>query len=515
MKQTRCLLTNLDSCRYRALWFTSIVAMTVQFQTISGALVPILRPQRFIQHLLHTNDDRRMKIVPASLGGRSSGTLSVAVSDASLDNRERTSDRKRGMTIALASSYCTVMFAKCALPSVLSLLMAPDTGLSFPPGAVPQQLMAKLLTVATLGVAAGKFLLGPVIDYFGGKVSLQVALSCLSVLLLITSFSQSFAVFGVAWIAIDFLFSSCWPACINTIYCFFDKSDWPDQIGNLAASARVGNSLAFVTFAFIINFVERYNIVKQSWRPVFLAASCIQLIPIVLLSIFGGTGYDEPSSKVQRSSTNAAVIGSSLSVVYREMKTPDFWLHLISRSMLMIYASFLMFVPTLMTQVYRTSPSFGAQVGSFYALGCLLSVTTLSKVFVRLSKRSKLRLTTVLLFFGASGSSLLQLAHVSGYLRVTPAASGLLLFIWGFSFAIPFYVPPSLYALSRGGKESSATITDVFDVGGFALLAIFNGYVASIRHHQPTAWIPTFIITTCCSLFSFIALFIATWRETL
>jgi hypothetical protein len=35
-------------------------------------------------------------------------------------------------------------------------------------------------------------------------------------------------------------------------------------------------------------------------------------------------------------------------------------------------------------------------------------------------------------------------------------------------------IPPSLYALSRGGTESSATIADVFDIGGFALLAAFK-----------------------------------------
>ena len=83
----------------------------------------------------------------------------------------------------------------------------------------------------------------------------------------------------------------------------------------------------------------------------------------------------------------------------------------------------------------------------------------------------------------------------------------------GFSFAIPFYIPPSLYALSRGGQASSATIADVFDIVGFVLLAIFNGYVASIAHEQPAAWIPTFIVTSGCSLVSFLALSAVVWRE--
>jgi hypothetical protein len=61
------------------------------------------------------------------------------------------------------------------------------------------------------------------------------------------------------------------------------------------------------------------------------------------------------------------------------------------------------------------------------------------------------------------------------------------MFLWGFSFAVPFYIPPSMFALARGRKESSATISDVFDVVGFIMLALFNGYVASIQHNNITA----------------------------
>ena len=75
-------------------------------------------------------------------------------------------------------------------------------------------------------------------------------------------------------------------------------------------------------------------------------------------------------------------------------------------------------------------------------------------------------------------------------------------------------VPPSLYALSRGGVQSSATIADVFDIGGFSLLALFNGYVAGLVHpQQRAAWIPTFQITTACSVASLISLTLAILRQ--
>ena len=46
----------------------------------------------------------------------------------------------------------------------------------------------------------------------------------------------------------------------------------------------------------------------------------------------------------------------------------------------------------------------------------------------------------------------------------------------------------------------------VFDIGGFGLLALFNGYVASIDHAKAAAWIPTFQLTTACSVVAFVCL---------
>ena len=71
-------------------------------------------------------------------------------------------------------------------------------------------------------------------------------------------------------------------------------------------------------------------------------------------------------------------------------------------------------------------------------------------------------------------------------------------------------VPPTLYALKRGGKECSATIADLFDMGGFMLLAAFNRYVAGLPDKtNPVVWIPTFVITTACAITSLVSLVLA------
>ena len=452
------------------------------------------------------------------------------------------------MTISLSCSYLAVMGAKCALPAVLSLLTSPEQGLTFTRSTTstaaavaataatsgggaslllrPQQQMAQLLRISTIAVAAGKLLLGPLIDSFGGIRSLQLALTMLMILLLLISTSVTyFTSFASCWIFVDFIFSACWAACINAIHFSFPQQQWSAQIGYLATGARLGNTVAFSLFGAVL---YRFgDVIDQPWRVVFLVASILQVLPLTLLTYFGGRllkedikhdNKDNMNSKNDKTFKSDQVGGSvsskssmrrSLQVLQREACTVPYWLHLISRSCLMVYGSFLLFVPTLMNKVYGCSLSFSNLVGSVYAFGCLLSISVGSQYYSSLSqKKGRVYLNAFLLLI-ATMASITQLLSVSGTMIIPAWASVLSLFWWGFSLSVPFYIPPSLFALDRGGKESSATIADSFDLPGFLLLAMFNGYVASIRHNLPSDWSGTFLITTGCSMISLVSLSMA------
>jgi len=91
--------------------------------------------------------------------------------------------------------------------------------------------------------------------------------------------------------------------------------------------------------------------------------------------------------------------------------------------------------------------------------------------------------------------------------------------------AIPFYLPASMFALKRGGKDGSATIADAFDVCGFGLLAVFNGIVARVLDvsneagsagmlfSRKRAWLPVFLWMLGGSLTAMASLFGAVWLE--
>mmetsp|Transcript_7445 Transcript_7445/g.13555 ORF Transcript_7445/g.13555 Transcript_7445/m.13555 type:complete len:133 (-) Transcript_7445:411-809(-) len=93
--------------------------------------------------------------------------------------------------------------------------------------------------------------------------------------------------------------------------------------------------------------------------------------------------------------------------------------------------------------------------------------------------------------------------------------------------AIPFYLPSSMFALKRGGKDGSATIADAFDICGFGLLAVFNGIVARVLDvsgevgyssagmllGRKRAWLPVFLWMLGGSIAAMVSLFGAVWLE--
>ncbi len=65
-----------------------------------------------------------------------------------------------------------------------------------------------------------------------------------------------------------------------------------------------------------------------------------------------------------------------------------------------------------------------------------------------------------------------------------------------------------MFALKNGGKVGSATIADAFDVCGFGLLALFNGYVARILDvKSKSVWIPVFSLIIGGSAIAMTSLF--------
>ncbi len=316
----------------------------------------------------------------------------------------------------------------------------------------------------------------------------------------------------------------------------FHKHGLFSAIGMLAVAGRVGNASSFFAFASVLQFVQQKQAALNngandySWRVVFGVSSLIQLIPLVAITCYqritvrslpiddSGTSEDLCNTRrvhnnvVPSLSSSSRTIKDSLVVLKGEARNLSFWMHLISRSSLMIIASFLLFVPSYMTNAFGMTSAAAARVGSLYALGSLLSVSLGAKRFSAMTIKNKVA-STIALLGSLLVCSLMQVAHIRGAFTMTSFGGALSMFVWGLTFSIPFYIPPSMYALRRGGSESSATIADAFDFFGFFMLALFNGFVASRQQDLLLSWLMPFWILSGFSALSLICLVIAIVTE--
>ena len=481
---------------------------------------PSRMPRSFFERMRALN-------LPASSSPRNEG----------MDRTEQQSQRRKvGISAALFATYYCVMFAKCSLPATLSNLVGDNSGLRFlnAPSSVTspqyaQAAMARVLSLSTIFLSIGKLLLGPIIDAATGIFCLKFSLFVLSCCLGTICQTTTFRYFALAWICVDFVFSACWAACLNAIHSSFEEEEWPGAIGMLAIAARTGNASAFLIFGALLDNVAdhggatiwtKFTGRNESWRVVFALSAVIQTIPIVLLSIFSPQKrllskansddakkevLDASNGNTEQSSGRSTSIHDSLRILWSVASELPFWLHLLSRAALMVFASFLMFVPSLMSNCFGISSALAAKTGSLYALGCLLAVSIGSKPYNNLNGRSKIVANAVQLGT-ATFSALTLLLHVRGAISLPPSFGMFLMFIWGVSFAVPFYIPSSIFALERGGKKSSATISDFFDFFGFLCLAAFNGHAASIQQNIMIQWSLCFVILASCSATSLVCL---------
>ncbi|KAK1747798.1 MFS transporter [Skeletonema marinoi] len=494
-------------------------------------------------------------------GGNENEGNSECVGSAAPEKDSNKGNESWGISLSLFITYLTVMAAKCALPSTLAILSSTNSGLIHQSTKLSRDdVISRLLALSTLSIAAGKILLGPVIDSLGGIKSLQITLLALVMCLGSIGIAQTcptLSSLALYIIIVDFGFSSCWAACVKTIREYTEEKRWSKEIGRLAMAARLGNAISFAFFAWLLQWASSRtpaNVVTSgvdtSWRWVYRASGAIQLIPLAMLTHFGRKGRDDlaiqkevKSNKAEQTTTRSSPM-VSLSILRRQASKPEFWLHLLSRTITMVLVSFLLFIPTFMTQCYEMSTSSAARVGSVFALGCLASVSTLaaktypSSDSARMQSQSsfqsnndqsltpiyKRKACFMAMFLALSTGCLsAQMLFLNSIIDLSSTLGSMLMFLWGFSLAIPFYLPSSMFSLKRGGKEGAATIADAFDVSGFGLLAVFNGFVArvigvkgdlnSMLLHRKQAWIPVFSLMLGGSIVAMLSLFSAVWLE--
>lgn len=138
----------------------------------------------------------------------------------------------RRLTTLLGLSYLSVIASVMTLPCCLSLV---DQSL-FTGGK-----LGAVIFSATCGTVGGKFLLGVPTDRLGGQAVLKLCLALNTLLLTGISQTSSRVVFALLWILVSFIYGSAWGAVGNVVRKSYEKQEWGEQLGLVAAYSRVGS----------------------------------------------------------------------------------------------------------------------------------------------------------------------------------------------------------------------------------------------------------------------------------
>ncbi len=335
--------------------------------------------------------------------------------------------------------------------------------------------MPGLVSLGTFVVFLGKILLGPPTDHYGGINILKASMLFITVALFGCSFSGSMKVFALQWILICFAYSSAWGAVSKVVREKYQEREWSEQLGLVAASSRLGSMLSTIFFGFVLGK-------NGDWRMVYKSAAVIQGV-IFLLSLLL-----EKSSNGKMSGENIANAKKiSVQTVRKEQKEtipqvlkrvsaiPSFWLMLTAKTVLMTVGQIILFIPMFLVSTQGIAMKDASIYAGSFALGSLISSVGGSKIYEKLTKLMQLKVIALFNSFGFFFSWLLYL-QVKGTIILPLNLVVASLFMWGLGWSLPFYVPPGKLALSLGGKDHAALLTNIYDGFGFLAAAVFSYY---------------------------------------
>jgi hypothetical protein len=324
-----------------------------------------------------------------------------------------------------------------------------------------------------------------------------VTMLMVSILLYACSISSSVQIFGTYWIIINFVYASCWGAVSKIVRQKFHRREWAGQLGLIAASSRLGSLGSAILYGGILERAKKSAVSptsSSSWRTVFRVSATIQGV-VFLMYVMCDRFLLDKKNKIKRvRSTNEIKesddIPETVSQVLRRISIdPKFWLMLAGKVSLMTVGQFISFIPLYLNTGHFMPDNEAAMKSSIFAMGSLISSVFGTRVYQTLSGNSQIRAITICNLFGFILPGILTLHHLTSIPSTSisvlkflinfqlsqPIVLGIL-FFWGMAWALPFYLPAGVMALTLGGVNHAALLTNLFDAIGFLAASVLSYY---------------------------------------
>lgn len=354
--------------------------------------------------------------------------------------------------------------------------------------------MGSVIFFATCGTVCGKFLLGNVTDKLGGAFILKSCLGFNTLLLMGISLATKRWVFAFLWIVVSFIYGSAWGAVANVVRSSFNKKEWGEQLGLVAAYSRVGSFGSSFWFGWLLQRSAVTTVTQDSWRLVFQAAAGLQA---VILAIYLQWGGNNGGSSVNVNELEAAGDPKSAfretagQLLRRVSRDGSFWAMALAKTCLLGVGQQIGFIPLYLVTGLGFDAGTASVVSGLFAVGSLFSSLVGAKAYKQMTPAHQVSVIGYMNVLNTIFPAVLAL----NALKVIPALSHTfvltVLTLWGCTWALPFYLPPGIVALKIGGRDHAALITNLFDGLGFGLAAVYS--IFAMKYGRVGNWAPVMI----------------------
>jgi MFS transporter, OPA family, glycerol-3-phosphate transporter len=320
-----------------------------------------------------------------------------------------------------------------------------------------------IISYSAAAYAIGKFLFGPVIDKFGGRICLLMVMAGVALFGGLEGFATSIPMLALFYSANRFCGSAGWGSIVKLTPAWFPKRHWAFAMGLLSLSFVFGGVVALL----LAGKIAAWS--RDNWRMVMGLPSLALLALLVIIWRVLPKG----SASARKGTSAAGAGGFNFAYLRRLLKLPQLWI-----LCGMAFALYIMreTFNDWTVDFFKTEggPAMSSQVAAllstpFDAAGAV-GIVLLGWMFDRLKGLRR----TIVLFVTLALLALLIYWLPSLYrlgLWQVETAIGLI----GFLSYGPYSLLAGVLAVEIGGREGIGTVAGLVDSSGY-LATVFAGH---------------------------------------
>jgi len=368
------------------------------------------------------------------------------------------------------------------------------------PAAEARIRLGQIASLGVLAYALGKFFLGGLADYWGGKRQFLTAMGGTVVFTLIAA-SGGLPVLAAAWIGNRLVQSAAWASMVKITSRWFSYATYGTVMGAVSLSYLFGDAIGRQFMGILIAH-------GLGWRSIFVVAA-FSLFALFLANLLllkeSSTEIGEPETNANPNNLFAGRdekkrTGGLVAHLRPLFRSPAFWtVCALSLGCTFVRETFNTWTPTYFYEVVGFSQAKSAQFSALFPLFGGLSVLLFGYLSDRFGRGGRAMITFAGLVFATLALFWLATLRASAP-RNLPVA---LVALVGFVIIGPYSYLAGAMALDFGGKQGAATSSGIIDGVGY-LGGILSGDAVA-RISLASGWQGAFVVLGAVTAFSTVA----------